>query len=337
MNPTSNVHIQQGILLVTSAIQADNALDYTKALPLYKKSLHHFMIGLKHENNPTRKHMIENKVNGYMERAEQLQQRVTTNNLQNPPAESSDVAPYFENVNAGLFYVAKAVEKDNAGEYSKAIQLYKTGIQYLLTSLNSDAALTLSAGVKRQQQDRISSYLNRCEQLQELIHEPMCIAAPTNRCICTGKECTTAATTKANDTNSTPPSKEGDTDAGLCQICMDSPVYVDGTHFTVTPCGHTFACEPCLNHLKQRGLTCSICRGPIATILKVHETVIRPAPPPAQSIRTPSHNLVLSAKDMGLNVSKKQARIALDTHDTTAEAGRWLLQQSMGTAIYKHK
>ncbi|KKF94369.1 Vacuolar protein sorting-associated protein 4 [Ceratocystis platani] len=57
---------------VKSAIEADNAQEYEKALNLYTKSLELFVLAIKWEKNPTSKEMIRNKTAEYMDRAEKL-------------------------------------------------------------------------------------------------------------------------------------------------------------------------------------------------------------------------------------------------------------------------
>ena len=57
-----------------SAIEADNAREYEKAYGLYKKSLEHFMIGVKYEKNPSSRDIILQRIDGYMKRAEQLKE-----------------------------------------------------------------------------------------------------------------------------------------------------------------------------------------------------------------------------------------------------------------------
>ena len=51
--------IPQAVMVVTQAIAADQAGDYEKALPLYKRSLEYFMTGLKYEKNPAARDTIK--------------------------------------------------------------------------------------------------------------------------------------------------------------------------------------------------------------------------------------------------------------------------------------
>lgn len=54
-----NQFIPQAVDIVKQAIQADNAGDYEKALPLYKRALEYFMTGLKYEKNPAARDTIK--------------------------------------------------------------------------------------------------------------------------------------------------------------------------------------------------------------------------------------------------------------------------------------
>jgi vacuolar protein-sorting-associated protein 4 len=67
-----NSLIPQGIEIVQRAIAADNENEYEKALALYRDALARFTMGLKYEKNEARKKLIIDRVEGYMNRAEEL-------------------------------------------------------------------------------------------------------------------------------------------------------------------------------------------------------------------------------------------------------------------------
>jgi vacuolar protein-sorting-associated protein 4 len=67
-----NSLIPQGIEIVQRAIASDNEGDYEKALALYRDALARFTMGLKYEKNEARKKLIIDRVEGYMNRAEEL-------------------------------------------------------------------------------------------------------------------------------------------------------------------------------------------------------------------------------------------------------------------------
>lgn len=64
--------IPQGIELVSKAIAADNEGDFEKALGYYRDALARFTMGLKYEKNEARKNLVLERVQGYMNRAEEL-------------------------------------------------------------------------------------------------------------------------------------------------------------------------------------------------------------------------------------------------------------------------
>ena len=68
----NNQFITQAVDIVAQAITADNAGEYEKALPLYRRGLEYFMTGLKYEKNPSAKERVMEKVQEYMKRAEFL-------------------------------------------------------------------------------------------------------------------------------------------------------------------------------------------------------------------------------------------------------------------------
>ena len=103
----------------------------------------------------------------------------------------------------------------------------------------------------------------------------------------------------------------------LCQVCMDHPVYdSSGCSFMVAPCGHVFACEGCLNNLRDHGHGCAMCRGRIETVQKIYPTV-KPPPPSSSgsggggggSFKTASVQLVEASSTMGLTVTRQVRRL----------------------------
>ena len=99
---------------------------------------------------------------------------------------------------------------------------------------------------------------------------------------------------------------EDDEYENLCQICMANPVYdSSGCSFMVAPCGHVFACEGCLNNLRDRGLGCAMCRGRIETVQKIYPTVKPPPSSGGSSFKTASIQLVEASSTMGLTVTRQ--------------------------------
>ena len=58
--------------LVNNAIEADNNQQYAEALTLYQRAVVHFLVYLKYEKNPSTKKLVQERVGGYMTRAETL-------------------------------------------------------------------------------------------------------------------------------------------------------------------------------------------------------------------------------------------------------------------------
>jgi len=86
---TSNTFFNKGIDIVNQAVEADNAGNFDEAYTKYKRALEHFMIGLKHEKNPSTKATILKRVEGYMVRAEQLNTAMEESKAQGKKAEDS--------------------------------------------------------------------------------------------------------------------------------------------------------------------------------------------------------------------------------------------------------
>ena len=73
---SNNSFVEQGIALVQRAIEADQAQDYDNAMNLYRDALQRLTLGIKYENNPARKKLLMERVDGYMKRAEELREHM---------------------------------------------------------------------------------------------------------------------------------------------------------------------------------------------------------------------------------------------------------------------
>eukprot|EP01038_Epipyxis_sp_PR26KG_P007289 gene7289-9931_t len=67
-----NTFIPQAVEIVQQAVDFDKLGEYEKAYGLYKRALEYFVTGLKYEQNATTKKMIQERVEGYMKRAEEI-------------------------------------------------------------------------------------------------------------------------------------------------------------------------------------------------------------------------------------------------------------------------
>ena len=68
----SNSFIPTAIGIVKHAIDADQRGEYEEALPLYRRALEHFMIGLKYETNPTGLYWAQVSIPIYSKRVRSL-------------------------------------------------------------------------------------------------------------------------------------------------------------------------------------------------------------------------------------------------------------------------
>lgn len=80
-----NKFIHQAIDVVQKAIAADEKGEHESALNLYKDALERFTMGVKYEKNPSRKKMVMEKVEGYMNRAEELREILNKEQEKNNP------------------------------------------------------------------------------------------------------------------------------------------------------------------------------------------------------------------------------------------------------------
>ena len=95
-----NSFVDQGIAMVQKAIEADQAQDYDNALNLYRDALQRLTLGIKYENNPARKKLLMERVEGYMKRAEELREHVDNKKEgKSPSKKKSDGNPQDDDDN----------------------------------------------------------------------------------------------------------------------------------------------------------------------------------------------------------------------------------------------
>eukprot|EP01084_Bolivina_argentea_P070584 128356_1 len=68
----------------------------------------------------------------------------------------------------GTDYIKQAVQKDNAEDYASALNLYSTGIQYLLTALKYEKNQKIVDAIKM----KAITYLKRAEELKDMLNKP---------------------------------------------------------------------------------------------------------------------------------------------------------------------
>ncbi|CAF2400843.1 unnamed protein product [Rotaria sp. Silwood2] len=61
-----------------------------------------------------------------------------------------------------------------------------------------------------------------------------------------------------------PTPKKKDDDAGLCQLCLDTPA-----NCAMIPCGHIFFCSDCKSQFEGKSKLCPICRAEIKNIFEI--------------------------------------------------------------------
>jgi len=84
-----NKFLPKATEFVNQAVLFDRTGEYEKALEFYQKALEYFITGLKYEQNPSSKRIIQEKVAGYMDRAEQIKKSLLDSQGSGPPAGSS--------------------------------------------------------------------------------------------------------------------------------------------------------------------------------------------------------------------------------------------------------
>jgi len=66
--------VEQGIALIQKAIAEDELKNFEEAIRLYRDALQRLTLGIKYEPNEARKKLLMQRVEGYLRRAEELQE-----------------------------------------------------------------------------------------------------------------------------------------------------------------------------------------------------------------------------------------------------------------------
>lgn len=115
------------IAIVQEAIRLDKEEKYEEAMNKYMESLERFMVALKYEKNPTRKGIIEQRVAGYMKRAEALKVAMAK---QAEAAKKPAAAPVGAEAGEGDKSEADAEDKKLQGKLNDIILTKKPNVQW---------------------------------------------------------------------------------------------------------------------------------------------------------------------------------------------------------------
>jgi len=115
------------IAIVQEAIKLDKEEKYEEAMNKYMESLERFMVALKYEKNPTRKGIIEQRVAGYMKRAEALKVAMAK---QAEAAKKPAAAPVGAEAGEGDKSEADAEDKKLQGKLNDIILTKKPNVQW---------------------------------------------------------------------------------------------------------------------------------------------------------------------------------------------------------------
>ena len=72
--------VQRGTEIIKAAVEKDNAEEYDAALNLYSRGIEFLMTGMKYEKNQRVVAAIKEKVNKYLQRAEDIKQSLNNQN-----------------------------------------------------------------------------------------------------------------------------------------------------------------------------------------------------------------------------------------------------------------
>ena len=95
---------EKAIKIAQDACRADTSKNYDEAYRLYKLAVKHFLFVIRYETNPTLKSNLEDKVDEYIKRCEQIKEFLDTKDVQKPVLNTANGEPDEEkkDVNSGL-------------------------------------------------------------------------------------------------------------------------------------------------------------------------------------------------------------------------------------------
>jgi len=153
-------YLEKGMKGIEQATEEDQNGDFEGALESYQEALEFFMKALTAEKNPDIKKQINDKVNIYMSRAEQVKSYL--NSGKGRRVEVSAAAQQF--VESAIDAVNKAIDCDNAGKFLVAIEGYQKAV-----SLFSEAVrLESNPSVQAMLREKIVGFTTRTEQLKQI-------------------------------------------------------------------------------------------------------------------------------------------------------------------------
>ena len=138
--------LPKGVELIREAVHIDEAGNPSKALRLYRQGLEYLTVAHAYELNESSKAVIAEKNEGYRQRVKAIESRLlkgdgdgdggaSARSIRSSLSSKNDGNDASKYIHEGIEIIREAVNADEAGNMSKALQLYRKGIESLKIGL----------------------------------------------------------------------------------------------------------------------------------------------------------------------------------------------------------
>jgi hypothetical protein len=159
----SNDFVTRAVPLVIKAIAEDNAKRYSSAYSLYVQSFELFILGIKHEKSQKNKLILQQRLKGYMDRAETLK-RTIEGTVERQEAREDAKHPLAM---ASCRLADEALAAEGSGNYCVSLDLYTQAIEHLMRAMGQ----LQQPSAKERVEERVAKLMERAEQVKELAKE----------------------------------------------------------------------------------------------------------------------------------------------------------------------
>lgn len=152
----------RAVKLVTEAIKMDDAGDLKGAAKLYCEAMAFFLPAIEYEKDPEMKTRLRERVNQYMNRAEELKQCFKTKAHSSPDELLARYSSEHPELKEALHLANIAEIRDEHGAYDSALEQYQLALEALLPILSG----TPRGSYKEAVHLEVEKYMKRAEEIK---------------------------------------------------------------------------------------------------------------------------------------------------------------------------
>lgn len=154
--------LERAVKLVTEAIKMDDAGDLKEAAKLYCEAMAFFLPAIEYEKDPEMKTRLRERVNQYMNRAEELKQCFKTKEQSSPDELLARYSRDHPELREALHLASIAEIRDEHGAYDSALEQYQVALEALLPILSG----TPRGSYKEAVHLEVDKYMRRAEEIK---------------------------------------------------------------------------------------------------------------------------------------------------------------------------